>query len=120
MGKAQRAHHSLTERSAVFLHVSAPVVGQFATRNESVKTAVRPIRNAGDMPMLHRIEMNVVDMSLKIRAIANRVFPEAPLPDSFFAFSNFAWRSWLCIEPPRKATLDQARETSLSGSAQMA
>jgi hypothetical protein len=35
--------------------------------------------------MLHRIEMNVVDMPLKIRVIADRVLPVAALPNAFFA-----------------------------------
>jgi hypothetical protein len=49
-----------------------------------VKTAVWPIRDARDMPMLHRIEMDVIDMLLEIRIIANNVFPVATLPDTFF------------------------------------
>ena len=33
-----------------------------------------------------RIEVNVVDMMLQIRIVADRVFPEAALPDATLAF----------------------------------
>jgi hypothetical protein len=35
--------------------------------------------------VLHRIEMNVVDMARKIGLVPDRVFPISALPDSFFA-----------------------------------
>jgi len=52
--------------------------------------------------------MNVVHMTLKIRVIANGMFPIAPLPNTFLSFADFACgpRHW--IETSRKAALDQA------------
>jgi len=71
VGKAKRAHHSLTERSQDFRHVSTPIRGQFATLHISVKTAMRPIDDAGDATVLDRVEMNVIDMAFKIGVVAN-------------------------------------------------
>ena len=69
---------------------------------------MRPIGDARDVPMLHRIEMDIIDMALKIRVIANGMFPIAPLPDTFLSFADFACgpRHW--IKTSRKAALDQA------------
>ncbi|HEV7601154.1 MAG TPA: hypothetical protein VGO49_13010 [Bradyrhizobium sp.] len=51
-----------------------------------MKAAVRPIQNAPDVSVLHRIEVNVVDMALEIGIVANGVLPIAALPDAFFPF----------------------------------
>ena len=48
----------------------------------AMETAMRPIGYARDVSVLHRIEMNVVDMAFKIRVITNRVLPIATLPDA--------------------------------------
>jgi hypothetical protein len=69
---------------------------------------MRPINDARDMSMFHWIEMDVIDMALQIRVIANRVFPIATLPDALFSFASFARRSLPRIKSPRKTTLDQA------------
>ncbi len=51
---------------------------------------MRPIGDAGDVPVLHRVEMNVIDMALEIRVISDRVFPIAALPNALFPFGNLA------------------------------
>ena len=40
------------------------------------------MRGAGDVPVLDRIEMDVVQMPFIIALVADRMFPEAPLPDT--------------------------------------
>ena len=51
-----------------------------------MKAAMRPIGYAHDVSVLHRIEMNVINMAFEIRVIANRVLPIAALPNAFFPF----------------------------------
>lgn len=43
------------------------------------------------MSMLHRIEVNVVNVTLQIRLIANCMLPIATLPDPFLALHNLAY-----------------------------
>jgi hypothetical protein len=59
-----------------------------------MEAAVRPIGDPADMPMLHRIEVNVIDMTRQIGIIANRVLPVTSLPDALLSFSDLALRSW--------------------------
>jgi hypothetical protein len=58
-----------------------------------MEAAMRPIDDAGNTSMLHRIEMNVVDMALKIRVVADGVFPITPLPDALLSLADFTRRS---------------------------
>ena len=48
-----------------------------------------PIGNTCNVAMLHRIEMNIIDMPLEVGLIADRVLPIAALPYSFLSFENF-------------------------------
>jgi hypothetical protein len=59
----------------------------------SFQGRMRPIRYTSHMPVFHRIEMNVIDVPIKIRFIAYRVLPVAALPDAFFSLGNLAFRS---------------------------
>ena len=54
---------------------------------------MRPIDDPSDVPVLHWIKMNVVDMAFEIGVISNRVLPVTPLPDALLSFSDFARRS---------------------------
>lgn len=63
-----------------------------------MKTAMRPVGYAGDVPVLHGIEMNVIDMSFEIRFVAYGVLPIAALPDAFLPLGNLAFRSWLRVD----------------------
>jgi hypothetical protein len=69
---------------------------------------MRPIGYARDVPMLHWIEMNVVDMALKIGVIANRMLPISTLPNTLLSLVDLACGSRPRIEAARKAALDQA------------
>jgi hypothetical protein len=82
IGKAKRGHPLLSERSGNILQITTPIGRKKTTFDEAMKTAMRPIRNARDFPMLLRIKVNVVDMTLKV-VVANGVLPIAALPDAF-------------------------------------
>src|SRR5260370_33899690 len=45
---------------------AAPVRRQHPTCDIAVEAAMRPIANLGHMPMLHGVEVNVVDMTLQV------------------------------------------------------
>ena len=56
---------------------------------------MRPIAYARDVSVLHRIKVNVVNMTFEIRVVANGVLPIAALPDALFPFGNFTFCSRL-------------------------
>src|SRR5205085_12008393 len=87
---SRRAHHSFAERTLNILHISSPIDSELASLDKTVKAAVRPIDYPRDVPMLHRIEMDVIDMALEIRFVANRMLPIAALPDALLSFHNLA------------------------------
>jgi hypothetical protein len=86
----RRAHHSLTERPGNLFHIPTPIGRQQAPFNVAMKAAVRPISDTGDVAVLDRIEVNVVNVPLKVGIIANGVFPIATLPNALLAFAHFA------------------------------
>jgi hypothetical protein len=47
VGKAKRAHLSLSERPDKLLEISAPIGGKQPTFDEAMKAAVRPVRYHG-------------------------------------------------------------------------
>ena len=71
---------------------------QEALRHVAVKAAMRPVGDAGYQSVLHGIVVDVIDMALKIRVVADRVLPIAALPNAFFALRHLAgrarFRSW--------------------------
>jgi hypothetical protein len=54
-----------------------------AQRSEVMKAAVRPIANSGHAAMLCGIKVNVFDMALRVRVIADGVLPIMTPPNSF-------------------------------------
>jgi len=46
---------------------------------------MRPIRGAGGVPVLHRVEVDVIDVPVQVVFVADQVFPVTPLPDAAFA-----------------------------------
>lgn len=56
----------------------------------SVKARRGPIPRTTNVIVLHRIEMDVVEMPLEVVFRFERVFPESPLPDSSPAFAPAA------------------------------
>jgi hypothetical protein len=55
-----------------------------------MEAAMGPIGYAGDVSMLHRIEMNVVGVAFRIGVIANGVLPAAALPYALVTLDRFA------------------------------
>jgi len=49
---------------------------------------MRPLRRMLDQTVLHRIEMNVVQMRRQILLVTDRMLPVSPLPDAAFAPAN--------------------------------
>jgi hypothetical protein len=53
--------------------------------NTAMKGRMRPLRQMLDQTVLHRIEMNVVQIRREVPVVADRVLPVSPLPDTAFA-----------------------------------
>ena len=51
----------------------------------TVERRMRPVGYPFHIPMLYRIEMNVVGMALEIQFVPDLMFPEPTLPDRRFA-----------------------------------
>src|SRR5262245_27109416 len=84
VGKATRAHPSLTERSFDIFQVPSPIGWKHALRHVTMKAAVGPVRNAADVSVLHRIEVNVINMPLEIRVVTDCMLPVSALPNFLF------------------------------------
>src|SRR5215468_3629468 len=67
-----------------------------------------PVRDTRHEPMLHGIEMDVVDVAFEIGLIADRVFPIATLPNAFLALQSLALRARPRFDSAGKATFDEA------------
>jgi hypothetical protein len=52
---------------------------------------MRPIFHLTDVPVFHRIEMNVIHMTLEILFVAQGVFPVAPLSDAALSLAGTAF-----------------------------
>jgi hypothetical protein len=55
-----------------------------------MKTTVRPIDHARDVPMPYGIEVDVIDVHIEIRIVADGMLPVTALPNSFLSFADFA------------------------------
>ena len=87
MGKgalfARRAHADDVACRAALLsvftdevsHVAAPIRRQIAPCNILFETAMRPIADAADESMFYGIEVNVINMPLKVGIVPDRVLP---------------------------------------------
>lgn len=56
---------------------------------------MRPFIDILHESMLHRVAVNVIDVLFKVIVVADRVFPEPPLPKTALAFApsgRFVWR----------------------------
>ena len=70
---------------------------------------MRPVRDAGDVAMLLRIDMDVVDAPAQVVFVANPLFPVAALPDAAFGFFPAALREPLTgWKGAREVALDVA------------
>jgi hypothetical protein len=92
----------LPESTLDFALIAAPVSRQQTVLHMAVEAAVRPVANASDITVLHRIEVNVIDVTLEVRIISDCVLPKTSLPDSRFT-------------PPYLAPRPQLRRRQLAG-----
>jgi hypothetical protein len=70
-------------------NISSPIWSEQSSLNKAVEAAMRPIGYATDVAVFHRIKVNIVDVSLEIFVIPNRMFPIAALPNTLFPLGNF-------------------------------
>jgi hypothetical protein len=110
MGRAKRNPSLLAKISSIIAAaVARPVVGINAERHHAMEGRIGPILDLRDMAVFHRIEVNVVDVTLKVALIAQRMLPKSALPNSPLAFAVPALRdllmSWHAASEHR---LDQA------------
>ena len=59
-----------------------PVLAQPPALDVMMNRRMRPIRRAFDVPVLHGIDMHVIDMALQIVLVADPMLPIPPLPNS--------------------------------------
>src|SRR5215467_1903234 len=72
-----------------------------------METAVRPITDPRDVSMLHRIEVDVIDVTLEVSVVADCMLPKPSLPDSRFASLDLAPRPQLrCRQLAGKSAFD--------------
>ena len=81
---------SFSESACRLADAPAPVQRQYPTRDIAMEAAMWPIANLRHMPMLHGIEVNVIDMTLQVGIVANGVLPKTTLPNSPLASGDLA------------------------------
>ena len=70
-------------REIVEIHRCAPPIrGILALTNETVKGAPRPVDGTLHQPVLHRVVMDVIEVTLQIPLVADDVLPEPALEDT--------------------------------------
>lgn len=85
-----------------------PVDRIASVTHEAMKARMRPVAHARHMAMLDWIEVDVIDVVGPVAIIADRVLPEAPVPDAALALLAPSSRQRLVVRsPPRKAGLDR-------------
>jgi hypothetical protein len=93
VGWAKRSVPSLSERAGYILQVTAPISRKQSALNEPVEAAMGPVKDTAQVSVLHRIEVNVVDVTFEIGVIANSVLPISTLPDPLLAPERLASRT---------------------------
>ena len=89
-----------------FADITTPVRRQIPTRDVALETTVRPIADTPDQPVLHGIEVSVINAAGKIGFVANRMFPISALPQSPLALGEFAPAArFIAGQPARKAAM---------------
>jgi hypothetical protein len=58
---------------------------------------MRPVSYPRDMAVLHRIEMDVIDVTREIAFVAQRVLPITALPDAALALAAAAGRNSFAV-----------------------
>jgi hypothetical protein len=70
------------------LRFSGPIRRVVSHSYVPMKRRVRPIRDLGDMPVLDRVVMDVIDMMFHVIVIRNHMFPIPALPEAALSFCD--------------------------------
>ena len=79
--RARVRAHSFAEVSAVErFEVDRPICWQPPLFDIPMEARMRPMAHLRHVPMLHRVPMDVIDMSVEVGLITDEMFPESMLP----------------------------------------
>jgi hypothetical protein len=106
---------ALAEACAILGGISGPIFRQYPVSHEAMKRRIRPIPHAGHEAVLHRIEVNVVDVAFEIGFVANGVLPEPSLPKRRFSISMACDCCPGFRDGVREPAFDQARSDGEAG-----
>src|SRR3546814_3210204 len=99
------------------LHVcrsTRPVFRKPTALHEAVERRVRPVHRARGIPMLHRVDVDVVHVCMQVRLVPDQVFPVATLPNAALGLGEAAGAAAFDTRNrPRKPRLDQAPARSV-------
>ena len=70
----------LRKTLSIVAGIASPIVWQRPLLHVAMKRRVRPIAYALHMTVLDRVEMNVIDVPIQIRLVADRILPIPTLP----------------------------------------
>ena len=82
----------LTEGTLILAQVARPVLRENSIAHITVEGGVRPVGHPVDQSVLDRIEVDVIDVALKVSVVAYCVFPVSALPQRHLAI--FMSRNW--------------------------
>src|SRR6516165_859748 len=74
----RRAHAdaaSFSDAAFQIIGGATPVGRQYSLRSVTMKRTVRPVADLRYVATLHRVEVDVIDMTFKISVVADRMFP---------------------------------------------
>jgi hypothetical protein len=106
---------TLAEAGLILRERAAPVLRQQPVTNVVVKRGIRPVAQAGNHAMLYGVERHVIDMSLEIQIVTDRMLPESTLPQrnlSIPATGNLRSRP---DDRVRKSAFDEAQSDRIVG-----
>ncbi len=96
----------LAEIHPGIVDIARPIGWQQTAPDIGAERRIRPIARPAHQSMLDRVEVHVVDVSLEIDLVPNRVLPKAPLPECVFAIAMALDRHAGGNEPMREIRLD--------------
>ena len=79
---SDRVHNLRKLQHPLSIIPTRPVPGQNVGSHPAVEAGVRPFMGTADVAMLDWVVVNVIEVSLVVVLIANRVFPKSRLPDA--------------------------------------
>jgi len=102
----------LAEIGSIVSTIARPILRINSKSNQAVESRIWPRVDLRHMAMLDRIEVNVVDVTLEVVLIAERMLPIAPLPNAPFTLIGSAWRY---LFPSRQTTRERRLDQSPAG-----